>query len=109
MVKPSESTKTLANLAEDVFILVERFRGNEAVVTMTSYQFLVRLLKEQCILERVDTHTTQVSVKENKDVSSDSLQNPSDPEAGYDGYKGQGYQMQVAENYGTSEADFAYY
>jgi hypothetical protein len=103
MVKPSESTKTLASLAEDVFTLVERFRGNEPVVTMTSYQFLVRLLKEQCILERVDTHTTQVVVKENKDVSSDSLQNPSDPEAGYSGYKGQGYQMQVAESYGTSE------
>jgi hypothetical protein len=103
MVKPSESMKTLAALAEDVFTLVERFTGNEPVVTMTSYQFLVRLLKEQCILERVDTHTTQVSVKENKDVSSDSLQNPSDPDAGYNGYKGQGYQVQVAESYGTSE------
>jgi hypothetical protein len=103
MVKPSESTKTLASLATDVFTLVERFTGNEPVVTMTSYQFLVRLLKEQCILERVDTHTTQVSVKENKDVSSDSLQNPSDPDAGYNGYKGQGYQVQVAESYGTSE------
>jgi hypothetical protein len=103
MVKPSESMKTLASLAEDVFTLVERFRGNEPVVAMTSYQFLIRLLKEQCILERVDTHTTQVSVKANKDVSSDSLQNPSDPDAGYDGYKGQGYQVQVAESYGTSE------
>ncbi len=103
MVKPSESIKTLASLAEDVFTLVERFRGNEPVVTMTSYQLLVRLLKEQCILQRVDTHTTQVSVKANKDVSSDSLQNPSDPDAGYDGYKGQGYQMQVAESYSTSE------
>jgi hypothetical protein len=103
MVKPSESMKTLAALAEDVFTLVERFTGNEPVVTMTSYQFLVRLLKEQCILERVDTHTTQVSVKANKDVSSDSLQNPSDPDVGYNGYKGQGYQVQVAESYGTSE------
>lgn len=103
MVKPSESPKTLASLAEDVFTLVERFRGNEPVVTMTSYQFLVRLLKEQCILERVDTHTTLVSVKANKDIPSDSLQNPSDPDAGYDGYKGQGYQVQVAESYGTTE------
>ncbi len=103
MVKPSESMKTLAALAEDVFTLVERFRGNEPIVSMTSYQFLVRLLKEQCILQRVDTHTTQVAVKENKDVASDSLQNPSDPDAGYNGYKGQGYQVQVAESYGTSE------
>lgn len=104
MVKPSESMKTLADLAEDLFTLVERFTGNEPVVTMTSYQLLVRLLKEQCILERVDTHTTQVSVKANKDVASDSLQNPSDPDAGYNGYKGQGYQMQVAESYNIVEA-----
>jgi Transposase DDE domain/Transposase domain (DUF772) len=103
MVKPSESMKTLATLADDVFTLVERFRGNEPVVTMSSYQLLSRLLQEQCIVQRVDTHTTQVLVKANKDVSADTLQNPSDPDAGYNGYKGQGYQVQVAESYGTSE------
>jgi len=103
MVKPSESINTLATLADDVFSLVERFRGNEPVTTMNSYQLLSRLLKEQCIVERVDTHTTQVSVKANKDVPSDSLQNPSDPDASYDGHKGKGYQVQVAESYSTSE------
>jgi hypothetical protein len=103
MVKPSESINTLATLANDVFTLVERFRGNEPITGMTSYQLLARLLKEQCIVERVDTHTTQVSVKANKDVPSDSLQNPSDPDASYDGHKGKGYQVQVAESYSTSE------
>jgi hypothetical protein len=103
MVKPSESINTLAKLADDAFTLVERFRGNDPVVTMTSYQLLARLLKEQCIVERVDTHTTQVSVKANKDVPSDSLQNPSDPDAGYDGHKGKGYQVQVAESYSPTE------
>jgi hypothetical protein len=103
MVKPSESINTLATLANDVFSLVERFRGNEPVTTMNTYQLLTRLLKEQCIVERVDTHTTLVSVKANKDVPSDSLQNPSDPDAGYDGHKGKGYQVQVAESYSTSE------
>jgi hypothetical protein len=103
MVKPSESTKTLATLADDVFTLVERFRGNGPVTTMTSYQLLARLLKEQCIVARVDKHTSQVTVKANKDVPSDSLQNPSDPDAGYDGHKGKGYQVQVAESYSTSE------
>lgn len=103
MVKPSESITTLATLANDVFSLVEQFRGNEPVTSMNTYQLLARLLKEQCIVERVDTHTTQVSVKANKDVPSDSLQNPSDPDAGYDGHKGKGYQVQVAESYSTSE------
>jgi hypothetical protein len=103
MVKPSESTKTLATLADDVFTLVERFTGNGPVTTMSSYQLLARLLKEQCIVARVDKHTSQVTVKANKDVPSDSLQNPSDPDAGYDGHKGKGYQVQVAESYSTSE------
>jgi len=103
MVKPSESTKTLATLADDVFTLVERFAGNEPITSMNSYQLLARLLKEQCIVERVDKHVSQVSIKANKDVPSDSLQNPSDPDAGYDGHKGKGYQVQVAESYGTSE------
>ena len=103
MVKPSESINTLATLADDVFTLAERFRGNDPVTSMSTYQLLTRLLKEQCIVERVDLHTTKVSVKANKDVPSDSLQNPSDPDAGYDGHKGKGYQVQVAENYSTSE------
>ena len=41
----------------------------------------------------------------NKEVSSDSLQNPSDPDAGYDGHKGKGYQVQVAETYTTDQKD----
>jgi len=103
MVKPSESINTLATLANDVFTLVERFSGNEPITSMNSYQLLARLLKEQCIVERVDKHVSQVSIKANKDVPSDSLQNPSDPDAGYDGHKGKGYQVQVAESYSTSE------
>jgi hypothetical protein len=31
------------------------------------------------------------------------LQNPSDPDAGYDGHKGKGYQVQIAETYSNSE------
>lgn len=103
MVKPSVSEKTLSALADDVFTLVERFRGNELIVAMSTYQLLVRLLNEQCIVERVDTHTTLVTVKANKDVPSDSLQNPSDADATYDGHKGKGYQVQVAESYSTEE------
>ena len=41
----------------------------------------------------------QVTVKEPKQIPSDSLQNPSDPDASYSGHKGQGYQVQVMETY----------
>jgi hypothetical protein len=33
-----------------------------------------------------------------KDVPGSSVQNPSDPDAGYSGHKGKGYQAQIAEN-----------
>ena len=32
------------------------------------------------------------------EISSDSLQNPSDPDATYDGHKGEGYQLQITES-----------
>lgn len=103
MVKPSESVKTLATLADDVFTLVELFKGNAPVAGMSSYHLLARLLKEQCIVEaNPDSGASRVTVKANKDVPSDSLQNPSDADASYDGHKGKGYQVQVAESYGTT-------
>lgn len=104
MVKPTESMNTLKTLAADLFTLVVQFKSSEKVSAMSSYQLLTRLLKEQCV-EETDptTPATRVSVKANKDVPSDSLQNPSDPEATYDGHKGQGYQVQVCETYHTAE------
>jgi Transposase DDE domain len=44
-----------------------------------------------------------VKVKPSREIPSDSLQNPSDPDATYDGHKGQGYQVQVMETYCTHE------
>jgi len=100
MIKPSESATTLASLSADLLLLVQFFGTREAVVGMHSYQLLQRLLMEQCLVEEDSiTNTSKVSVKANKDVPSDSLQNPSDPDASYDGHKGRGYQVQVMETY----------
>jgi hypothetical protein len=97
-VKPSESSRTLQQLGDDCFALIHEFKDHDGVTGMTSYQLLVRLLNEQCVIETTDT-ATQVIVKPNKEVPSASLQNPSDPDAGYCGHKGQGYQVQVMETY----------
>ena len=100
MVKPSQSGKTLAALSADLFLMVSAFKDNKQVNKMTSYQLLLRLLKEQCIVEDdISGPGKKVSIKPNKDIASDSLQNPSDPEATYDGHKGQGYQVQIMETY----------
>ena len=100
MVKPTESDKTLAALSADLYELVERFKGDEKINSMTSYKLLQRVLSEHC---KVDLETSTVTVKASKEVSSDSLQNPSDPDASYDGHKGQGYQVQVMETYGNKD------
>lgn len=100
MVKPSGSAKTLEMVGNDLFFLIERFRSHGRITVMDTYRLMVRVLKEQCIVEQdATTGEKQVAIKANKDVPSDSMQNPSDPDAGYDGHKGKGYQVQVAETY----------
>jgi len=107
MVKPSESSRTLTDLATDLFFLTERFVGHPEVSKMTSFGLLLRLLSDQCEVEEDQaTKERKVMVKPNGEVSSDSLQNPSDPGAGYSGHKGKGYHAQVAETYNENqEAD----
>jgi hypothetical protein len=102
MVKPSESHKTLASVADDLFDLVEQFKGSKPVNAMHSYKLLERVLKEQCNLQASDDNQ-KLEVKMPKEVASDSLQNPSDPDASYSGHKGQGYQLQVMETYTDTE------
>jgi hypothetical protein len=100
IVKPTESAHTLNNLAEDVFLLTQRFSTASRVVEMHSFKKLLRLFHEQCtVVEATDSEQCHAVVKPNKEVPSDSLQNPSDPDAGYSSHKGQGYQAQVVENY----------
>lgn len=98
MVKPSESVKTLQTLGDDLFYLVEHFKNNEAIVTMTTYRLLMRLLQEQRMAE-----DKNAIIKPNKDVPSDSLQNPSDPDATYDGHKGKGCRAQIMETHGSEK------
>ena len=104
LVKPSESGKTLEMVARDLFALVRRFRDHEEVKSLHSYNTLLRVLKDQCcVTEEKDDQPAGVEVKSPKEVSSASLQNPSDPDAGYSGHKGQGYQAQVMETYCDSD------
>jgi hypothetical protein len=104
LVKPSESGKTLEMVARDLFSLVRRFRENREVNSLHSYNTMVRVLKDQCsVTEEQDDQPAEVEVKSSKEVSSASLQNPSDPDAGYSGHKGQGYHAQVMETYCDSE------
>ena len=102
MVKPSQSQKRIDEVSRDLFELVQRFKHDKNVCAMTSYKLLERVLQEQCsVLESsaAQDSTAVVMVKPAREIPSDSLQNPSDPDASYDGHKGQGYQVQVMETY----------
>jgi hypothetical protein len=103
MVKPSESQKTLADVSKDLHELVEQFKAVSEVTAMHSYKLMARVLNEQCDLSPSDAKEP-VKVKKPKEIPSDSLQNPSDPDASYSGHKGQGYQVQVMETFCDDEA-----
>jgi hypothetical protein len=96
-VKPSESRKTLTEVSKDLFNLHEQFKNQPKVADMYSFKMLARVLREQCTL--TDDADNPVELKTPKKIASDSLQNPSDPDATYSGHKGQGYQVQVMETY----------
>jgi len=97
-VKPSEASVKLHDLAHDLLYLVELYRSNDSVCKLSEYRLLERVLEECCIVDGSGVGTT-VKLKPPKEIPPDSLQNPSDPDAGYDTHKGSGYQTQIMETY----------
>ena len=98
LIKPSESAKTLLQVSNDLYDLIEQFKGHEAVTGRHSYKLMQRIFAEHGQLSP-DGSKHCVVVKTPKDVPTDSLQNPSDPDAAYSAHKGQGYQVQVMESF----------
>jgi len=89
--KDAESRARLRQqVAEDMYLLVERFADDAAHNGRSTYQALCRVFEEQC---EVVEKKVQVKTKTGGAV----MQNPSDPDATYDGHKGPGYQSQLAE------------
>lgn len=108
LVKPSDTERTLASVSEDLFQVVQHFLDDPEVKAMHSYSLLLRVLNEQCrVQETADGQLVEIEVKPSKEIPSSSLQNPSDPDAGYSGHKGQGYQVQIMETYSREAAEEA--
>jgi hypothetical protein len=91
-----------------VYRLLKKFGQDEAVAPMEEFKLLQRLFQEQVrVVEKPqepkddeDDHgdgAVPVVLKEAKEVGSDSLQTPHDPEVTYSGHKGKGYEMHVTE------------
>ena len=103
--KREQSRRRLGVVAQDLLYLVRRFEGDEGVKEWESYQVMDRLLREQCdVIGGEDDDDAaggssgkdRLKLKEPKEVGSDSLQSPYDPDATY-GHKGKGYEVQIAE------------
>jgi hypothetical protein len=94
---PMPREEVLQQVAEDLAWLVEHFSASASVRPWKSYAALERLLREHC---EIKANKTVLVLKQSRDAkggSTQCLQNPSDPEAGYSGHKGSGYQVQLAQ------------
>ncbi len=103
-IKPSASAKSLLQVSNDLYDLIEAFKDQAAVTSRHSYKLMQRVFREHCEVS-TDGAKRRVVVKKPKEVPSDSLQNPSDPDAAYSGHKGQGYQVQIMESFIRNEND----
>ena len=89
--KDSESRCLLRQqVAEDMYTLVQKFSDHPEHAHRETYKAVERIFYEQC---NVDEEKIRIKPKTGGDV----MQNPSDPDATYDGHKGQGYQVQLSE------------
>jgi hypothetical protein len=77
-------------VAEDLHQVLRQFADQPAHAQRSSYQALERIFQEQC-----EVQEEKVTVKDK--TGNTVRQNPSDPDASYDGHKGPGYQVQIAE------------
>jgi hypothetical protein len=89
--KDRESRRLLRQqVAEDMYYLIQRFADKGEHSNRDTYKAVERIFYEQC-----EVHEEKVCVK--KKTGGNVMQNPSDPDATYDGHKGQGYQVQISE------------
>jgi len=89
--KDSESRRLLRQqVAEDMYLLIRRFADTAEHAGRDTYKAMERIFYEQC-----EVHEEKVCVK--KKTGGNVIQNPSDPDATYDGHKGPGYQVQISE------------
>jgi len=105
--RSAEGRRRLSVCARDVYRLCELFRGT-AAGGLAEYALLQRLLADQCDVVKKKQRPkpddddagegrVPVVLKAAPKVSSASLQSPHDADVTYDGHKGKGYDVQVAE------------
>jgi hypothetical protein len=89
--KDSESRRLLRQqVAEDMHFIIRYFGCKAEYNGKDTYRAVERIFYEQC-----HVHEDKVIIKQK--TGGNVMQNPSDPDATYDGHKGPGYQVQISE------------
>lgn len=89
--KDSQSRRLLRQqVAEDMHFIIRYFGSKAEYNGKDTYKAVERIFYEQC-----HVHEDKVIIK--KKTGGNVMQNPSDPDATYDGHKGPGYQVQISE------------
>ena len=83
-------TRCRQQAAEDLRFVIDRFADHADLTNRSTYKTLITIFGQQCELSG-----GKVVVKTK--TGGDCVQNPSDPDATYDGHKGPGYQVQLTE------------
>jgi hypothetical protein len=87
---PEARARCRQQAAEDLRFVIDRFADRGDLANRSTYKALITIFDQQCEL-------SGGKVIVNARTGGDCVQNPSDPDATYDGKKGPGYQVQIAE------------
>jgi len=95
--------QSIQEVAEDIASLIARFGDDENMNSRTSFAALTRVFSEHCEVTATEIALVLPKAEDENGRSARVMQNPSDLEAGYDGHKGPGYQVQISQAYDTGE------
>jgi len=91
--------ETIKEIARSLYNIIEYYRDNPDINESKEYKDACRLLSEQCNISDSDNYPN-IKLKEPKDISSGSIQNPADTDATYkkkNNTEYRGYKVEAAE------------
>jgi len=95
--------EAIQEAATDIADLIARFGENEKMNERPSFLALTRVFSEHCEVTVTEMAVVLPKASDENGQSARVMQNPSDLDAGYDGHKGPGYQVQISQAYDTGE------
>jgi hypothetical protein len=95
--------ESIQQAGEDIGELIARLSENEALNHWPSYLMLERVFREQCEITTAGELKISTKAEDQNGQASQVLQNPSDPDAGFSGHKGAGYQVQLSQTHDHGE------